>query len=479
MTRKWTLLSIGLLLALAFSPSTSRGADAVPMVVTGFTGSMNIHQNIPCGSVDRTTQVADGRITITPSEGIDVSGGKLFAVTGANLSFNPFSLSGSCAGFGQTRNYSALNVSLARAVSFTAPPAGGGAYSVTIAKDDFLIYEVATVNNGPETGYKHPSQDVTGTIDLTNGTVSMTVVLATLVHFEAGCIDGHCVFSEDDPGTITTELTGTIVFPDSDGDGVPDRVDNCRFVPNPDQTPVPNPVITAPPALTINSCLDHHIGAPSAADVCNAAPVTVSNNAPGTFALGANTVTWTVTDQSAQTASATQTVTVVDTTPPVFTFIPPDITRNDCGPVNLGTPTATDDCGGTVTFSNNAPASFGVGDTPVTWTARDVSGNRSTATQMVTVHDTVPPTVSCVAVQSPGDSFLASAFDACGTTTIKLGTYVIANGEVIKIDETGQSGVQLVNDVSSDGVRHFHVGKGEGVLVATDGSGNVASAVCR
>ena len=80
---------------------------------------------------------------------------------------------------------------------------------------------------------------------------------------------------------------------------------------------------------------------------------------------------------------------------------------------------------------------------------------------------------------SPGSSFQASAIDACGATTIRLGSYVIANGEVIKIDETGQSGVQQVNDVSSDGVRHFHVGKGEGVIVATDGSGNVASAVCR
>ena len=54
---------------------------------------------------------------------------------------------------------------------------------------------------------------------------------------------------------------------------------------------------------------------------------------------------------------------------------------------------------------------------------------------------------------------------------------MIANDEVIKIDEVGQPGVQLVNVVS--GVQHFHVGKGEGVLVATDGSGNTASAVCR
>jgi len=32
--------------------------------------------------------------------------------------------------------------------------------------------------------------------------------------------------------------------------------------------------------------------------------------------------------------------------------------------------------------------------------------------------------------------------------------------------------------VTGDGFRHFLVGKGEGVITATDGSGNVTSATC-
>ena len=57
MTRKLTLLAFGLLIGLGLSPATSHGADAVPMSVTGLTGSLHVHQNIPCGSVDQTTQV--------------------------------------------------------------------------------------------------------------------------------------------------------------------------------------------------------------------------------------------------------------------------------------------------------------------------------------------------------------------------------------------------------------------------------------
>ena len=144
---------------------------------------------------------------------------------------------------------------------------------------------------------------------------------------------------------------------------------------------------------------------------------------------------------------------------------------------NLGLATATDDCAGAPAITNNAPPNFFVGTTPVTWTATDVSGNASTATQTVTVVDTVPPTISCVADGPPGGTFLVTAADACGAPTIRLGSYVIGNGERIKINETGQSGVTLIGE--SDGVRHFHVGKGQANVTATDGSNNVTTVACK
>src|SRR5438105_2419931 len=78
------------------------------------------------------------------------------------------------------------------------------------------------INGSIEHSLKKPNADVTGSIDLTNGTLSMHVVTAQTIHFEAGCFI-VCVIDEDDDGTMTTDVTGTIVFPDTDHDGVPDR----------------------------------------------------------------------------------------------------------------------------------------------------------------------------------------------------------------------------------------------------------------
>src|SRR2546427_11818398 len=186
----------------------------------------------------KDSRVTHGRIVITPAEGFDVRGGKSFVLTGFTISFASFTLSGSCRGVASSRTYNLLSVQLGKAVAFTASDRGGGVgvFDVTIPKDEFLIYETAVVDGrSSEKGYAHPSQDVTGTIDLTRGTLAMQAVVARSIR----------ILDEDDPGTITVNLSGTISFPDSDGDGVPDRADNCRFVANPDQTLVD----TTPPTV--------------------------------------------------------------------------------------------------------------------------------------------------------------------------------------------------------------------------------------
>ena len=60
--------------------------------------------------------------------------------------------------------------------------------------------------------------------------------------------------------------------------------------------------------------------------------------------------------------------------------------------VNVGTAIATDDIDPNPTVTNDAPPSFPLGTTTVTWTAEDSSDNVVTATQTVTVQDTTPPT---------------------------------------------------------------------------------------
>ncbi len=136
-----------------------------------------------------------------------------------------------------------------------------------------------------------------------------------------------------------------------------------------------------------------NIGTATAADACDAF-VPVTNNAPAVFPLGTTLVTWSGQDDSGHSGTASQNVTVVDTTPP--TIVPPPNIVQECTsplgtPVALGAPFTSDVCWATLTVSNNAPALFPLGTTNVTWTAVDGSSNSSSAGQQVKIQDTTPP----------------------------------------------------------------------------------------
>jgi hypothetical protein len=148
----------------------------------------------------------------------------------------------------------------------------------------------------------------------------------------------------------------------------------------------------------------------------------------------------------------------------------------------VGTATATDDCAGPVAITNNAPGFFFNGPTTVTWTAKDVSGNTTLASQLVDVDDTTPPTLSCTPVEPPGvspqgNTFQVSATDSCGAPLTTLGGFVLGDNEIVKIVETGTPGVRFMGTVGTTNIRYFQVGKGEAVIVATK-DGNTSTAVC-
>ncbi len=87
-----------------------------------------------------------------------------------------------------------------------------------------------------------------------------------------------------------------------------------------------------------------------------------------------------------------------DTTPPIVTA-PADVAFEAAGArttitaAQLGTAAATDNADPSPAITNDAPASFPLGITIVTWTATDDSGNTATDTQSVTIRDTTPPTI--------------------------------------------------------------------------------------
>ncbi|UHD17109.1 PKD domain-containing protein [Thiocapsa bogorovii] len=146
------------------------------------------------------------------------------------------------------------------------------------------------------------------------------------------------------------------------------------------------PTVTPPPdiaAEATGTLTSVALGSGSSSD---GSPVT--NDAPsGGFPLGTTLVTWSATNAEGLTGTATQRVTVSDTTAPQVTA-PPNIVTNATGtltPVNLGQAAATD-LFEPVTLVNDAPSSgFPVGTTLVTWTATDANGNSSSGTQSVTV----------------------------------------------------------------------------------------------
>ena len=121
----------------------------------------------------------------------------------------------------------------------------------------------------------------------------------------------------------------------------------------------------------------------------------IINDAPDTFPLGETVVTWTATDSSGNSATATQIVSVIDTTAPEIlpvgdvTIEATSIVENT---VSLDNPSVLDIQ--EISLTNNAPEFFPFGETIVTWTSTDVAGNTASMEQKVLVVDTTVPTLT-------------------------------------------------------------------------------------
>ena len=177
-----------------------------------------------------------------------------------------------------------------------------------------------------------------------------------------------------------------------------------------DTTP---PTITAPPDRTVEATGPRtpvNIGTPDVMDDTDPNPE-ISNDAPPDFPVGTTIVTWTATDSSENTATATQRITVQDTTPPDITA-PDDMsfTTTETSIVlteaHYGTATADDLVDPSPTITSNAPTSFDAGrTTTITWTAEDRYHNSATDAQLITVilsslNITAPPDVTVEATGS-------------------------------------------------------------------------------
>lgn len=223
---------------------------------------------------------------------------------------------------------------------------------------------------------------------------------------------------------------------------------------------------------------------------------TVTHDAPATLPVGTTIVTWTATDASGNSASATQTVTVSDTTAPSITA-PADVEVESSTPlaVNLGTPSVSDLADPNPAVSNDAPAQFPLVSTVVTWTATDGSGNSASATQTVTVTEPAPqppaaPSNLTTTVQESGkgknkvvtgvtlnwtdnsNNETAFVLEGCQQVTSGKGKDRVVSCDWVEIGTVGANVTSFAVNVTNDH-DHFHVKAVNGI--GGSGASNEAS----
>ncbi|EPR09377.1 OmpL47-type beta-barrel domain-containing protein, partial [Ruminiclostridium papyrosolvens] len=216
-----------------------------------------------------------------------------------------------------------------------------------------------------------------------------------------------------------------------------------------------NPVLKVPEDITteataINTPVD--IGIAEATDIFE---VDVVNDAPETFPIGTTEVTWTATDENGNVTTDVQKVTIQDTTKPLL-LKPDDITTEATAvntPVSIGEAKATDIF--KVEVKNDAPETFPIGTTEVTWTATDENGNVTTDVQKVTIQDTTNPLLL-----RPDD----------------ITTEATAVNTPVSIGEAKATDIFKV-EVKNDAPETFPIGLTEVTWTATDANGNVTTAV--
>ena len=219
-----------------------------------------------------------------------------------------------------------------------------------------------------------------------------------------------------------------------------------------------NPIITAPDDIIIEAdglLTMIQLGVATATDLADAAP-RITSDAPTSFPIGTTTITYTATDDSDNSATATQRVTVRDTTEPML-VLPLDITAEATGVLtilDIGTATVTDNVD-SLTATNDAPDSFQIGETRVTWTAKDNADNEVTAVQTVIIRDTTKPTITVP------DSIIVEATDVL--TSVDIGNATAS--DIVDPDVT----------ITNDAPDSFPLGSTVITWSATDDSDNVTN----
>jgi HYR domain-containing protein len=325
---------------------------------------------------------------------------------------------------------------------------------------------------------------------------------------QCGAVVTYTPPSGDACGTVTCDHLSGAFFPlgDTTVKCTSSAGPTCSFKVTVNDTQ--KPAITAPPDASYQCAGEVPAADPSqatASDNCGTPTVTVSetnNGGAGSIASPlVITRTFTATDAATNAANASQTITVIDNTPPSIScpgnIIVNAISGTCASPVNF-TATATDNCSvPTVTTDHLSGSSFPVGTTTVHATATDAAGNSSACSFTVTVKDIDAPVITLnghtITLWPPDHKYItiqvtdlvASASDLCDPG-VNINSVVIA-GVTSDEPENGSGDGNTTNDILiADGcksvqLRAERMGSGNGrvytiTFKVTDSSGNSTTA---
>jgi hypothetical protein len=272
-----------------------------------------------------------------------------------------------------------------------------------------------------------------------------------------------------------------------------------------------NPTISAPANASYQCASEVPPASPSqatASDNCGTPTVTVSQSTNGGAGSIASpliiTRTYTATDGAGLTASASQTITVIDNTLPTITC-PANITVNappgTCSASVNFTVTANDNCSVPTVVSSPASGSvFPLGTTTVVATATDAAGNSRSCSFTVTVKDVGAPVITTngqtITLWPPNHKYVTvnvsdlvtSASDLCDPS-VSLSSVIISKVTSDELENSGGDGnttndIVIATDCKSVQLRSERMGNGNGrvytiTFKVTDASGNFSTATAK
>jgi gliding motility-associated-like protein len=305
----------------------------------------------------------------------------------------------------------------------------------------------------------------------------------TGVIYSTPSVVGHTYSWTVTGGTINGSSTGNSIIVDWGGPGtgivaVTETVSAGCFTTTPDypvvKSDVTLPVIlTCPSNISINAAAGSCTGVatwtePVGSDNCTASGSLIwnKNHSSGdSFPIGTTTVTYTAQDATGNTSlPCSFNVTVNDNQLPTIIAPANLVVSNDAGVctasgISLGVPVTADNC--TVAgVTNDAPATYPLGITTVTWTVTDASGNSATAAQTVTINDTEAPVARCKTI--------TVYLDITGNATITPAN--IDNGSTDNCSIASMSALPNTFNISN-------IGSNNVTLSVTDPAGNTGTCI--